>query len=473
VLAVSIMVGTAQDSGVETECDGESNDSSVSSPDQMNLPSAAAEPLQGSSSSHQRLQTANTSSSPLTAMPSTSSAPMQTYQQFPRPPVRDESLGMSGNMSSGQQLTSEDSSNQSGTGGESNLSNMIIHTDSNPAPAEDGYLGDCSSDGGNEKNFPLPADWYSRKQNCACHTSRHSLPPSPASSHQAHFDTSPPPPTTSSSPPNRMEDMEPPAGLQFSNIAQSPDNGGTGYGYQLLNSRERSQRSLKTKMRSTGLRSRYNSGVEQDWARIKSAISDRKLRMAASHNNTELVEKLCSNGANVRCFDEHKRTPLHFASAMGYTEVADILLKHGADPNQKDKLGNTALHLAACTSHVPVVTLLLRAGTDLTTIDNNGRTPMQLAQAKLKILQRSSSTHTEMVQVKCEVSAVLDMMREYLKKVLESRDTARSGKSEAFSQLIESFSQRLNLHTSHTDLSTDLGNLLQSMGTLSLQQQTE
>ena len=30
VLAVSIMVGTAQDSGVETECDGESNDSSVS-----------------------------------------------------------------------------------------------------------------------------------------------------------------------------------------------------------------------------------------------------------------------------------------------------------------------------------------------------------------------------------------------------------------------------------------------------------
>ena len=59
----------------------------------MNLPSAAAVPLQGSSSSHQRLQTANTSSSPLTAMPSTSSAPMQTYQQFPRPPVRDESLG--------------------------------------------------------------------------------------------------------------------------------------------------------------------------------------------------------------------------------------------------------------------------------------------------------------------------------------------------------------------------------------------
>ena len=36
-----------------------------------------------------------------------------------------------------------------------------------------------------------------------------------------------------------------------------------------------------------------------------------------------------------RCFDEHQRSPLHFAAAMGYSEVAEILLKHGADPNQK------------------------------------------------------------------------------------------------------------------------------------------
>ena len=27
---------------------------------------------------------------------------------------------------------------------------------------EDGYLGDCSSDGGNEKNFPMPAHLLKR-----------------------------------------------------------------------------------------------------------------------------------------------------------------------------------------------------------------------------------------------------------------------------------------------------------------------
>jgi hypothetical protein len=27
---------------------------------------------------------------------------------------------------------------------------------------EDGYLGDCSSDGGNEKNFPMPPERLTR-----------------------------------------------------------------------------------------------------------------------------------------------------------------------------------------------------------------------------------------------------------------------------------------------------------------------
>jgi len=462
------------DSGVETEGDGESNDSSTSSPGNANVLEVSAQRINNPVSSSSLSFGCVTSS--------TSSYQNQFSSQFPRPPHRDESLDnsftydgastsstthhhqMSSSFGCASSLMTEDSSSHSVHGASSAPQNSLMDSGTQP---EDGYLGDCSSDGGNEKNFPLPADWRSGKENCSCHPSKNSLPPSPASSHQNYTETSPGAP---SSPPTRMEDMEPPAGLHFSNLTQSPDNGGSSYGYQ-VNTGERNHGSLKMKVKSrTGLRSRYNAGVEQDWARIKSAIADRKLRMAASHNNSELVERLCANGANVRCFDEHKRTPLHFAASMGYSEVTEILLKYGADPNQKDKLGNTALHLAACTSHVPVVTLLLRAGTDLTTIDNNGRTPMQLAQAKLKILQRSSSSHTEMFQVKNEVSAVLDMMREYLKKVLQSRDTARSENSEAFSQLIESFSQRLDLHTTHSDLSTDLGNLLQSMGTLSIKQ---
>merc|ERR1719228_912206 len=220
-------------------------------------------------------------------------------------------------------------------------------------------------------------------------------------------------------------------------------------------------------MRSNGFRSRYNKNVPDDWNRLKASIAERKLKVAASTNNTELLERILSGEqgqANVRSVDEHKRSALHFASSKGYSEVVEILLRHGADPNQKDQLGNTALHLAACTNHVPVVTLLLRAGTDITTLDNNGRTPLHLAQAKLKILQRNNCPNTEMSQVKAEVGAVLEMMREYLSRCTIGESSQQPAwDKDVCSQLIDSFSQRLTLHTTHNDLNTDLRHLLESL----------
>jgi len=312
---------------------------------------------------------------------------------------------------------------------------------------EDGYLGDCSSDGGNEKNFPLPPDWSS---------SRLSLPPSPIQS------------DTPSSPNN--EEVEPPAGLQFSALA-SEAGGAAGLGYHILAASDWApggQSALRTKMRhgrsATGFRSKYNSSVGEDWSKVKRTIAERKLRSAANTNNSDQVEQLCTgSGLDVNSCDEHKRSALHFAAAKGYSDVVEVLLRHGADPNQTDRLGNTPLHLAACTNHVPVVTLLLRAGTALTTLDNNGRTPLQLAQSKLKLLQRNQSDSDGMSRVKQEVSSILEMMTEYLKRVTD--DTC------GFENLIQSFSQRLHVHTSHSQLTNDLGFLLHDLANMTLQQE--
>lgn len=165
---------------------------------------------------------------------------------------------------------------------------------------EDGYLGDCSSDGGNEKNFPLPPDWSS---------SRLSLPPSPIQS------------DTPSSPNN--EEVEPPAGLQFSALA-SEAGGGAGLGYHILASSEAfvlgGQSTLRTKMRhgrsATGFRSKYNASVGEDWSKVKRTIAERKLRSAANTNNSDQVEQLCAgSGLDVNSCDEHKRSALHFAAA--------------------------------------------------------------------------------------------------------------------------------------------------------------
>jgi len=341
-------------------------------------------------------------------------------------------------------------------------------------PAEDGYLGDCSSDGEGRKNFPLPPDWQHQP-------SRHSLPPSPGAPTPAQRETYPTSATQSaqriaahfaeiSQEYKQHEDVEPPAGIQFSALISLPESmagpgpGNCAQGYQLREAGPANQSNLKTKIRPAGFRSKFNRAVPDDWARVRAAIAERKLRLAANTNNTEMLERLLAqNGTkvDVRCVDEHKRSPLHFAAAKGYSEVVAILLQHGADPNQKDQLGNTAMHLAACTNHVPVVTLLLRAGTDLNTIDNNGRTPLQLAQAKLKLLQRNSGQGGEMNKVKAEVESVLEMMREYLRRV-------NVDSSADYHQLLSNFSQRLTLHTTSSGLSNDLGSLLESLGGLQI-----
>ena len=66
------------------------------------------------------------------------------------------------------------------------------------------------------------------------------------------------------------------------------------------------------------------------------------------------------------------------------------------------------------------------------------------------------------LQVKTEVSQVVDMMREYL-----SKTGAIHGNS-TYSDLLNSFSQRLTLHNNHDELHSDLANLLDTLGNLHL-----
>ena len=184
------------DSGVETECDMESNDSSVSS------------------------------ISVGVAVDGGPSLPSPHLPPLPPPPERGESSFPSSPPPQDIQAVS---------------------LPPPPPVAEDGYLGDCSSDGGNEKNFPLPPDWHHKP-------SRASLPPSPLQADTPH------------SPP--QDDVDPPAGLQFCSLVPSAEGGaGGGLGYHLLPHQDWAQQShLKTKMRSprttSGLRSKYISHVQ-------------------------------------------------------------------------------------------------------------------------------------------------------------------------------------------------------------------
>jgi len=355
-----------------------------------------------------------------------------------------------------------------------------------PSVTEDGYLGDCSSDGGNEKNFPIPDHRLKRflggsHKNCKCHPH----------SEDIHSDGSI---DGSNSFSAAIGSIDPPAGLAFQNVQASDLFNTCGYHvlnygsvlngelndtintsssrlHKSYNQYESNSGSSTRKMRST-LKSKLFQHSNSSWSSLKAGIAERKLRLAAGTNNNEQIERLLGNGINPNAADEHKRTALHISASKGYAKCVDILLQAGANPNVKDLLGNTPLHLAACTNHIEVVTLLLRAGTNLAELDNNGRTPVQLAQSKLKLLQRNhinpcsrnennSNEASEMGKVKTEVAQVVEMMREYLSKT-------GHGANSAYSELLNSFSNRFKLHQTQDDLNTDLQSLLDSLGSLKL-----
>ena len=359
----------AQDSGVETECDIESNDSTLSSVSvgiTNNNPLQPVDDLGGASGSNNGAS----SSSPMDPQPSTSTGLTATNNSsefsIPSNPVPSSA-------SSSLSVTPEPStSNAISTTNNCLLLPPSIGNNSfvpPPSVTEDGYLGDCSSDGGNEKNFPMPAEKLKR---LLCDQKQ----------------------TMESDNNSDNNSIDPPAGLSFQNLQDY-----AGYGYQISPYRGSSS---NRKMRSSVIKSNrvHNHNANSTpWSQMKSNIAGRKLRLAANMNNVDSLERLLSSGTNANSTDEHNRTALHFAAAKGYTEATRILLGNGADPNQKDALGNTALHLAACTNHVGVVTLLLRSGTNVAELDNNGRTPLQLAQSKLKLLQKNRTGAREMTTV--------------------------------------------------------------------------
>ena len=99
------------------------------------------------------------------------------------------------------------------------------------------------------------------------------------------------------------------------------------------------------------------------------------LHEAACAGNTDIVERLLLNCANVNQRDKKGVTPLHGAAANGHASIAKLLLRHDADTQVTDESGCTPLHNASMHGKAEVVRLLLRYPFDLSVTDRDGWTP--------------------------------------------------------------------------------------------------
>ncbi|CAB4017619.1 Ankyrin repeat domain-containing 54 [Paramuricea clavata] len=209
---------------------------------------------------------------------------------------------------------------------------------------------------------------------------------------------------------------EAPAGLKFTSIL--PDNFGAGY--EALPS-ESDQTELKTKMKSSRLRSRRHSKVLRTCSGLN-FLGEKRFREAANNGNFEMVERLIGEGVAVSCSDSKKRTALHFAASKGDIPIVRVLLSQGANPNLRDVNGNTPLHLAACASHIKIVTMLAEHGANVNALDECGRSPLQLAFARLRLIEEDEIAHSTAKAFKTVVMEVVKLLQIYLSKVGHVRD---------------------------------------------------
>jgi ankyrin repeat protein len=88
---------------------------------------------------------------------------------------------------------------------------------------------------------------------------------------------------------------------------------------------------------------------------------------------------LLSKGADVNLKGGHGFTALHVAAAAGQTNMMEILCDKKAEPNIPDDLGYAPLHYAAFNGLKPVVQFLLAHGAKVNVVAHNGLTPAQVA----------------------------------------------------------------------------------------------
>ncbi|WP_442595574.1 M48 family metallopeptidase [Neobacillus sp. D3-1R] len=98
------------------------------------------------------------------------------------------------------------------------------------------------------------------------------------------------------------------------------------------------------------------------------------LMKAASENDTEQIEILIADGANINEQDDEGSTALDWAIFNGHYEAFALLLEKGADPNTVDTYGTTPLMNAVFNENVQMVEVLLEHGANPTIKDTEGYT---------------------------------------------------------------------------------------------------
>ena len=105
------------------------------------------------------------------------------------------------------------------------------------------------------------------------------------------------------------------------------------------------------------------------------------LHYAVAANQTNMVELLLENQADVNARDTLGNEPLHRAALDDRWNIAVLLVAHGAAINARNDLGDTPFDYAVINGHPDLVRFLLGKGAGVEATNDLGETPLHLAAA--------------------------------------------------------------------------------------------
>jgi ankyrin repeat protein len=106
---------------------------------------------------------------------------------------------------------------------------------------------------------------------------------------------------------------------------------------------------------------------------------DESLHDAAKSGDTELVQTLIADGADVNLLNRSDWPALHYAAINGHAETVQAFINAGANVDILGAAGRTALCYAAGHGGIATVQVLIAAGANLNSQDNTGWTALHYA----------------------------------------------------------------------------------------------
>ena len=107
--------------------------------------------------------------------------------------------------------------------------------------------------------------------------------------------------------------------------------------------------------------------------------NSKDLWTAARTGDLQAIKHYIKTGGDVNALDKtFQVSAMSWGALHGQTEIIQLLIENGADVNIKSGDGTTPLHSAAFLGRVDVVKLLLDNGADITARNNDGATPVDV-----------------------------------------------------------------------------------------------